>query len=214
MTHILVAVLLGFLLIGCASKEQKAQKLFDQGQYEEVIQSYPDVAISTLARKRLQQLHSDSVARSTHPAQPLSAENHQLPEVKRSEDEQFAWGSQPMPYLILLEKKDDIATYQTPQDKATFSGIPVDARTYSYDRAGLYGEKLEITSSSTKTRILELLTLKYGKPKSQEVNGVCCIKTWDLHDLSIMASEMDMPGDPLWVLLMAPKDRVKPENRK
>ncbi len=55
MTRILMAVLVAILVIGCASKEQKAQKLFDQGWYEEVIAQYPDLPIARSAKEKLQQ---------------------------------------------------------------------------------------------------------------------------------------------------------------
>lgn len=50
-----VAILLviGFVLLGCASPEQRAQKLYDLGKYEEVVTKYPDQPIAKQARVKI-----------------------------------------------------------------------------------------------------------------------------------------------------------------
>jgi hypothetical protein len=50
-----VAVLLvvGLVVLGCASPEQRAQKLYDQGKYEEVIAKYPDQPIAKQAHVKI-----------------------------------------------------------------------------------------------------------------------------------------------------------------
>lgn len=62
MVIILLAVLLG---TGCEAKQQKAQNLFDQGRYEEVIAQYPDQPITRFAKEKLQQAATaDSLERA------------------------------------------------------------------------------------------------------------------------------------------------------
>jgi hypothetical protein len=50
-----VAVLLvvGLVVLGCASPEQRAQKIYDQGKYEEVIAKYPDQPIAKQAHVKI-----------------------------------------------------------------------------------------------------------------------------------------------------------------
>ena len=50
-----VAVLLvvGLVVLGCASPEQRAQKLYDTGKYEEVVAKYPDQPIAKQARVKI-----------------------------------------------------------------------------------------------------------------------------------------------------------------
>jgi hypothetical protein len=51
----MVAVLLvvGLVLLGCASPEQRAQKLYDQGKYEEVVAKYADQPIAKQAHVKI-----------------------------------------------------------------------------------------------------------------------------------------------------------------
>ncbi|HEY3296672.1 MAG TPA: hypothetical protein VGL38_14670, partial [bacterium] len=44
---------IGLLLGGCASPEQRAQKLFDQGKYEEVLAKYPTTPVATQAKDKV-----------------------------------------------------------------------------------------------------------------------------------------------------------------
>jgi hypothetical protein len=41
------------LLVGCATLEQRAQKLFDQGKYEEILTTYPTLPIAKRARDKI-----------------------------------------------------------------------------------------------------------------------------------------------------------------
>ncbi len=54
-TVVIIAALafVGLLLMGCASPEQRAQKLFDQGKYEEVLAKYPDQPIAKQAKDKV-----------------------------------------------------------------------------------------------------------------------------------------------------------------
>lgn len=51
----MVAVLLvvGLILLGCASPEQRAQKLYDEGKYEEVVAKYADQPIAKQAHVKI-----------------------------------------------------------------------------------------------------------------------------------------------------------------
>lgn len=40
-------------LLGCSTPEQKAQKLFSEGKYEEVVTRYPDLPVAQLAKDKL-----------------------------------------------------------------------------------------------------------------------------------------------------------------
>ncbi len=40
-------------LLGCSTPEQKAQKLFSEGKYEEVVARYPDLPVAQLAKDKL-----------------------------------------------------------------------------------------------------------------------------------------------------------------
>jgi len=44
---------IGLLLGGCASPEQRAQKLFDQGKYEEVLAKYPTTPVAEQAKEKV-----------------------------------------------------------------------------------------------------------------------------------------------------------------
>jgi hypothetical protein len=46
-------VLLLWLLAGCASPQEKAQKLFGEGKYQEVVAQYPDTPAAEQARQKL-----------------------------------------------------------------------------------------------------------------------------------------------------------------
>jgi hypothetical protein len=54
-TVAIIAILtaIGLVLSGCASPEQRAQKLFDQGKYEEILQKYPDLPIAKQAKDKV-----------------------------------------------------------------------------------------------------------------------------------------------------------------
>jgi hypothetical protein len=45
--------IIGFVLFGCATPEQRAQKLFDTGKYEEILQKYPDLPIAKQAKDKV-----------------------------------------------------------------------------------------------------------------------------------------------------------------
>jgi hypothetical protein len=50
---IVILTVLGLVLGGCASPEQRAQKLFDQGKYEEILQKYADLPIAKQAKDKV-----------------------------------------------------------------------------------------------------------------------------------------------------------------
>jgi hypothetical protein len=50
---IAVLAVIGLLLGGCASPEQRAQKLFDQGKYEEVLAKYPTTPVAEQAKEKV-----------------------------------------------------------------------------------------------------------------------------------------------------------------
>jgi hypothetical protein len=50
---IAILAVFGLVLGGCASPEQRAQKLFDQGKYEEVLAKYPDQPIAKQAKDKV-----------------------------------------------------------------------------------------------------------------------------------------------------------------
>lgn len=50
---IAILAVLGLVLGGCASPEQRAQKLFDQGKYEEVLKKYPDQPVAKQAKDKV-----------------------------------------------------------------------------------------------------------------------------------------------------------------
>lgn len=54
--NIVVAVFAAITLIGCTTPEQKAQEIFNQGKYEEVIARYPDLPVADQAREKLAEL--------------------------------------------------------------------------------------------------------------------------------------------------------------
>lgn len=65
MSRILVVVLLMLLVMGCATKEQQAQKLFDQGRYEEIVQNYPNLPVAKTALDMVRQRAvADSLSRA------------------------------------------------------------------------------------------------------------------------------------------------------
>jgi|GEM_PF-3708626 len=52
----IVAALLAFALLalaGCSTPEQRAQKLFDQGKYEDVVSRYPDLPLAQQAKDKI-----------------------------------------------------------------------------------------------------------------------------------------------------------------
>lgn len=51
----LIVGALCFIIIGCASPTEKAQKLFDEGKYEEVLEKYADQPIARQAKEMLAQ---------------------------------------------------------------------------------------------------------------------------------------------------------------
>jgi hypothetical protein len=46
-------IVVGLFLGGCASPEQRAQKLFEQGKYEEILAKYPDQPIAKQAKDKV-----------------------------------------------------------------------------------------------------------------------------------------------------------------
>lgn len=50
---IAILAVLGLVLGGCASPEQRAQKLFDQGKYEEILTKYADLPIAKQAKDKV-----------------------------------------------------------------------------------------------------------------------------------------------------------------
>jgi uncharacterized protein YcfL len=50
MPRTFIVLLACLLLCGCSSPEKRAQKLFNEGKYEEVIAQYPDLPIAKIAR--------------------------------------------------------------------------------------------------------------------------------------------------------------------
>ena len=50
---ITILAVIGLVLGGCASPEQRAQKLFDQGKYEEVLKKYQDQPIAKQAKDKV-----------------------------------------------------------------------------------------------------------------------------------------------------------------
>ena len=52
-TVIAILAVLGLVLGGCASPEQRAQKLFDQGKYEEVLKKYADLPVAKMAKDKV-----------------------------------------------------------------------------------------------------------------------------------------------------------------
>jgi len=47
------AMLVLWLICGCSSPEEKAQQLFGQGKFEEVVQKYPDTKVAEQAKEKL-----------------------------------------------------------------------------------------------------------------------------------------------------------------
>jgi hypothetical protein len=65
MARIIVVILVLFLVTGCASKEQKAQELFNQGHYQLLIKLYPETSAAKRAADKLHnQAIEDSLARA------------------------------------------------------------------------------------------------------------------------------------------------------
>lgn len=52
-TIITLLAILGLVLGGCATPEQRAQKLFDQGKYEEILTKYKDLPIAAQAKAKV-----------------------------------------------------------------------------------------------------------------------------------------------------------------
>lgn len=50
---ITILAVIGLVLGGCASPEQRAQKLFDQGKYEEILAKYQDLPIAKQAKDKV-----------------------------------------------------------------------------------------------------------------------------------------------------------------
>jgi len=50
---IAILAVIGLVLGGCASPEQRAQKLFDQGKYEEVLKKYADQPVAKQAKDKV-----------------------------------------------------------------------------------------------------------------------------------------------------------------
>jgi len=50
---IAMLAVVGLLLGGCATPEQRAQKLFDKGNYEEILAKYPDLPIAKQAKDKV-----------------------------------------------------------------------------------------------------------------------------------------------------------------
>jgi len=52
-TVVTILAVMGLILGGCASPEQRAQKLFDQGKYEDVLQKYGNLPIAKQAKDKV-----------------------------------------------------------------------------------------------------------------------------------------------------------------
>jgi hypothetical protein len=84
MNRLLVFVsvfLLCLSLLGCSSPEKRAQKLFDQGKYEEIIAQYPDVPLVKSARDTL-----DARERAKHTTDELMAYVDPWPDIRTPEE--------------------------------------------------------------------------------------------------------------------------------
>lgn len=121
--------------------------------------------------------------------------------------EHFNWGSSPTEDLVFVESNGGFEAYRARNGLHQFANIPVSNRVYLYRNSKLEGQRIEITDPDNKRAVLNYLESIFGPPKVIEFGGICCSSNWNREDAEIVAIPMDLPSDPLYVIIFDPASK-------